>query len=64
MDPLVPFLFNLVVDVLGRLIDKAKAMHLIRGLQVGRETVEISHIPFVDDVLYFMILESHSLNDG
>lgn len=41
--PLSPFLFNLVVDVLGRLIDKSKVMNLIQGLHVGREGVEISH---------------------
>lgn len=33
-DPFSPFLFNLIVDVLGRLIDKAKERNLIRGMQV------------------------------
>lgn len=31
-NPLSSFLFNLVINVLGRLIDKAKAMNLIWGL--------------------------------
>lgn len=30
-DPLSPFLFNSVVNVLGRLVDKAKVMDLFRG---------------------------------
>lgn len=30
-DSLSPFLFNLVVDVLGRLVDKAMKMNFCRG---------------------------------
>lgn len=45
--------------MLGRLIDKAKAMNLIRGLQVGKEMVEISHIQFADDILFFVKKERH-----
>lgn len=58
-DLLSPFLFNLVVDVLMRLIDKAKAMDLIRGLEMGRDKVEVSHIQFADDTLLFVKKEDH-----
>lgn len=43
-DPLSPFLFNLIVDVVGRLIDKATTRNIIRGLHASREQVEMSHI--------------------
>lgn len=58
-DPLSPFLFNLVVDVLGRLVDKAKTMNEIRGLKVGRDKVVITHIQFADDTLFFIESENH-----
>ena len=53
-DPLSPFLFTLVVDVLGRLIDKAVQLQVIQGFIVGREKVEVSHLQFADDTLLFM----------
>ena len=53
-DPLSPFLFTLVVDVLGRLLDTAKDRNVFRGLIVGRDMVEISHLQFADDTLFFM----------
>ena len=53
-DPLSPFLFTLVVDVLGRLIDKAKYYNVLRDLFVGKDEVEVSHLEFVDYPLFFM----------
>ena len=53
-NPLSPFLFTLVVDVLGRLIDKAKESNVLRGFIVGRDKVEVSHLQFTDDTLVFM----------
>lgn len=47
------------MDVLGRLMDKAKALNEIRGMEVGREKVEVSHIQFADDTLFFVKTESH-----
>ena len=52
-DPLSPFLFTLVVDVLGRLIDKAKETNVIRGFIVGRDRVEVSHLQFADDTDFY-----------
>ena len=43
-DPLSPFLFTLIVDVLGRFIDKAKDSNEIRGFTVGRDKVEVTHL--------------------
>ena len=53
-DPLSPFLFTLVVDALGRLIDKATQCKAIRGFTVGKDQVEVSHLQFADDTLLFM----------
>ena len=53
-DLLSPFLFTLVVDVLGRLIDKATQCRAIRGFTVGKDKVEVSHLQFADDTLLFM----------
>ena len=53
-DPLSPFLFTLVADVLGKIIDKAKDCNVIRGFTVGRDRVEVSHLQFADDTLLFM----------
>ncbi|KAK9927793.1 hypothetical protein M0R45_024959 [Rubus argutus] len=51
-DPLSPFLFTLVVDVLSRLLEKAKETKIIEGLVVGRERVEVSHLQFADDTIF------------
>ncbi|XP_009335445.1 uncharacterized protein LOC103928158 [Pyrus x bretschneideri] len=53
-DPLSPFLFTLVVDVLSRLMEKAHENHLIKGLGIGQERVEISHLQFADDTIFFL----------
>ncbi|KAM2004953.1 hypothetical protein FF1_000090 [Malus domestica] len=53
-DPLSPFLFTLVVDVLSRMIEKAQGNHLIKGLRVGVDNVEISHLQFADDTIFFL----------
>ena len=47
-DPLSLFLFTLVVDVLGRLIDKAIQCQAIRGFIVGKDKMEVSHLQFAD----------------
>lgn len=39
---------------LGRLVDRAKAANEVRGLEVGRDKIEISHIQFADDTLFFV----------
>ena len=36
-DPLLPFLFTLVVDVLGRMTDKLVSQNMIECIEVGRE---------------------------
>lgn len=40
--------------MLGRLVDKANAMDLLKGFEVGKERAEISHNHFADDTLFFV----------
>ena len=42
------------MDVLGRLIDKAKECNVIQGFSMGRDKVEVTHLQFADDTLFFM----------
>lgn len=49
---LAPFPFTLVVDVLGRLVDKAKYCGVVRVL--GRNNVEVSHLQFAEDTLFYL----------
>ena len=53
-DPLSPFLFTLVVDVLGRMTDKLVSQNMVECMEVGREKVKVSHLQFADDILFFI----------
>lgn len=50
-DPLSPFLFNLVADALGNLLNKAKAKGLIKSLMTHLIPEGISHIQYADDTV-------------
>ncbi|PRQ36601.1 putative RNA-directed DNA polymerase [Rosa chinensis] len=62
-DPLSSFLFTLVVDVLDRLMERARDCRLIEGLVVGREEVEITHLQFADDTIFFLKDDDHNWNN-
>ena len=55
-DPLSPFLFIIVVDVLGRLVDKAIIDDAFKGFKVGKDKVEVSHLQFADDTFLIFFL--------
>ncbi|KAF5775443.1 putative RNA-directed DNA polymerase [Helianthus annuus] len=48
-DPISPFLFILVMDVLSSLIDKAKEEGMFKGLKLPNEGPSISHLFYADD---------------
>ncbi|XP_062112884.1 uncharacterized protein LOC133824040 [Humulus lupulus] len=45
---------TLVVDVLGRMVDKAKSSSTFRGFTVGGDRVDVSHLQFADDTIFFV----------
>ncbi|KAJ9680073.1 hypothetical protein PVL29_019377 [Vitis rotundifolia] len=52
-DPLSPFLFTLVADVLSRMLLRAEEINLLEGFRVGRNRTRVSHLQFADDTIFF-----------
>ena len=53
-DPLAPFLFALVMDALGRMLDKAIHKGHMSGFREGNlegRSLVVSHLLFADDML-------------
>lgn len=53
-DVISPFLLTLVVDVFGRLMDKALKLGVVEGFLIGREAVSVSHLQFADYTLFLL----------
>lgn len=56
-DPLSPYLFVLVKDVLSKLLIRAQEENMIQGIQFNRHCPPPSHIFFADDALLFLKAE-------
>ena len=52
-DPLSPFLFVLVAEVLNKVMVKASNIGLFQGLKVGGKREKLTHLQFADDTLLF-----------
>ena len=52
-DPLSPFLFNLIVETLSLVIDKAANLGLWEGLAVSRGGQRVTHLQYADDTIIF-----------
>ena len=52
-DPISPFLFILIAEVMNRMILKARDLGFIEGVVVGKDKVELTHLQFADDTLIF-----------
>ena len=52
-DPLSPFLFTLVADVLSRLMIRVEETGIIEGFLVGRDRTRVSLLQFADDTIFF-----------
>ncbi|KAK2662855.1 hypothetical protein Ddye_001429 [Dipteronia dyeriana] len=53
-DPLSPFLFNIVVEGLSRLLGRASSLDIIKWAVFGVNGVEIAHLQFADDTILFL----------
>nr|XP_025639300.1 uncharacterized protein LOC112734266 [Arachis hypogaea] len=62
-DPLSPFLFVLVVEVLHRMIGEAVRNGRISPLLVGRDSIELSHLQFADDTILFCPPEDETIRN-
>ena len=51
--PFSPFLFVMLAETLNGLLQRAKEMGIIRGVNVGRNKVDISHLQFANDMIIF-----------
>ena len=60
--PLSPFLFTIVADILGRLMDNAYEQGVIQGFTVGRDAIHVSHLQFADDSLFLLDAKSNLRN--
>jgi exonuclease III len=63
-DPLSPMLFDIVMEALSRMLDRAVQSGLFKGFSVGssdRSQIEISHLLFADDTLIFCDADPHQL---
>ena len=45
-DPLSPFLFTIVANVLSRMLLRAEKRDLFEGFLVGRNRIRVSHLQF------------------
>ncbi|GKD68636.1 reverse transcriptase [Tanacetum coccineum] len=53
-DPMSPYLFIIVADVLSRMINNAMQLLLLTGIKMSRNCPVISHVFFADDSLFFL----------
>lgn len=51
-DPLSPFFFTLVGDVLSRIIHKAEMVELVKGFPVGKDRIHMQQLQFAITVLF------------
>ena len=65
-NPLSLFLFTITMDVLSRLMSRAKETTLLEGfVVVGRSSIRISHLQFAGNTIFFSrayMEELHNLN--
>ena len=52
-DPLSPFLFNLIVEALSLVIQKATKQGLWEGVEISRGGSKLTHLQYADDTIIF-----------
>ncbi|KAL4390659.1 hypothetical protein AHAS_Ahas03G0167200 [Arachis hypogaea] len=62
-DPISPFLFILVAEVLNRMLELAKKKCFIKGLEVGKDKIALFHLQFIDDTILFCAPDKGTLRN-
>ena len=52
-DPLSPFMFTIVADVLSRMLLRAEERNALEGFRVGKNRTRVSHLQFANDTIFF-----------
>jgi len=50
-DPLSPFLFVIMSEVLNKMLQEVVSLQLLRGVSVDSKGIQITHLQFADDTL-------------
>lgn len=53
-DPISPLLFNIVGQVLSSMISTAAKKGIFKGISLGNDTEQITHLQFADDTVVFL----------
>ena len=62
-DPLSPFLFVIMAEVLNKMLKYAGNLGLFKGVAVGAKLVTLTHLQFADDTLVFCETNEHYLSN-
>lgn len=60
-DPLSPFLFVIMSEVLNKMLQEVVSLQLLRGVSVDSKGIQITHLQFADDTLIFCEAEEQYL---
>lgn len=53
-DLISSFIFSIVGEALNYIILEAKTKGLIKGLEIGKDNIELTHLQFADDTIIFL----------
>lgn len=60
-DPLSPLLFNLVAEVLHKMLIKGEQLGLFKALEINGNNFSLSHLQYADDTVVFINNDSDSV---
>ena len=60
-DPLSPFLFVLIADVLNCIVNKAVEASLVKGLESGKLKAKLTHLQFANGTICFCPMKVNTL---
>lgn len=63
-DSLSSLLFTLIVDILSRILARARKRRSIKGLKAGTLNVQVYDLHFVDDTILFLENDNSSMSNA